>query len=60
MNLIISAESLEAIGSDELFISQVSKENLSLNLTLDSKRRGIKMVATNLLLFSPLSISPRL
>lgn len=40
MNLIIFAESLEGIGSDKLFISQVSKENLSLNLTLDSKREG--------------------
>lgn len=44
MNLIFSAESLEGIGSDELFISlkrKVSKENLSLNLTLDSKRRPL-------------------
>lgn len=41
MNLIISAESLGGIASEKLFISQVSKENLSLNLTLDSKRRAL-------------------
>lgn len=42
MNLIISLESLGGIGSDKLFIPQVSKENLSLNLSLDSKRRAVQ------------------
>lgn len=41
MNQIISAESLEGNRSEKTLYLQVSKENLSPNLRLDSKRMAL-------------------